>query len=254
MEKIFDLKDRIAIVTGGSRGIGKATAELLSHYGAKIVIADILEEESVNTANEITKKGGEAIAIKTDVSNKKDIENLIDATIKKFGRVDILVNNAGIYKAAPTEEVSEEEWARVLDINLKGYFLCAQVVGREMIKQKYGRIVNISSIAGLSGFSNSAAYCASKAAIILLTKTLAIDWAKYNIRVNAICPGVIKTAMTDPLLKDTGFQEMIKQRVPLSREGKPEEIAAGVLFLVSDASSYMTGHAMIIDGGWTAGI
>lgn len=254
MEKLFDLRDKVAIITGGSRGIGKATAELLSQHGAKIVIADILEEESASTANEIAKNGGEAIAVKTDVSTKTDVDNLVNATINKFGKIDILINNAGIYRTAPTENLSEEEWERVLDINLKGYFLCAQAAGKEMIKQKYGRVVNISSVAGLGGFSNSAAYCASKAAIILLTKTLAIDWAKYNIRVNAICPGVIKTAMTDPLLKDTGFQEMIKGRVPLSREGTPEEIAAGVLFLVSDASSYMTGHAMVIDGGWTAGI
>lgn len=254
MEKLFDLKDKVAIVTGGSRGIGKATAELLSQYGAKIVIADILEEDSASTANEIAKNGGEAIAVKTDVSSKNDVDNLVNTTISKFGKIDILINNAGIYRATPTESLSEEEWERVLDINLKGYFLCAQAAGREMIKQKYGRVVNIASVAGLGGFSNSAAYCASKAAIILLTKTLAIDWAKYNIRVNAICPGIIKTPMTDPLMKDDSFQGMIKQRVPLSREGMPEEIGAGVLFLVSDASSYMTGHAMVIDGGWTAGI
>lgn len=254
MKDLFDLTDKIAVVTGGSRGIGKAIVLELARHGADIVIADVLLKDAEQTAKEISNLKRKVMVVKTDVSRKKDIDALIKRTIAKFGKIDIFVNNAGIYRVGPTEQLNEAEWDKVIDINLKGYFLCAQAAGKEMIKQKSGNIINISSVAGIGGFANSAAYCSSKAAIILLTKALAVEWAKYGIRVNAICPGAIKTAMTDPLMKDKAFQQMIKQRTPLGRVGNAEEIAAGALFLATKASSYVTGHALVIDGGWTAGL
>lgn len=254
IEELFDLTGKVAVVTGGSRGIGKAIAVELAKHGADIVIGDVLLRDAEQAAAEILELGRQAIVVKTDVSRRREIDRLVRRTVSKFGKIDIFVNNAGIYKTGPTETLSEAEWDRVIDINLKGYFLCAQAAGKEMIKQKSGNIINIASIAGLGGFSNSAAYCSSKAGILLLTKTLAVDWAKHNIRVNAICPGVIKTPMTDPLMKDKAFQQMILQKTPLGRSGKPEEIAGGALFLASKASSYVAGHALVIDGGWTAGL
>lgn len=253
-EELFDLTGKIAVVTGGSRGIGRAIALEFAKHGADVVIADVLIRESEQTCAEILELGRQAIVVKTDVSRKREVERLIRRTIVKFGRIDILVNNAGIYRTGAVEGLSEAEWDSVIDINLKGYFLCSQAAGKEMIKQKSGNIINISSVAGLGGFANSEAYCSSKAGIILLTKSLAVDWAKHNIRVNAICPGAIKTAMTDPLMKDKAFQQMIAQRTPLGRVGRPGEIASGALFLASKASSYVTGQAIAIDGGWTAGL
>lgn len=254
MGDLFELNGKVAVVTGGSRGIGKAIAMELAKHGADIVIADLLVKDAEQTAKEISELGRKALVVRADVSRKREVDGLIRRTVTKFGKIDIFVNNAGIYRAGPTEQLSEAEWDKVIDINLKGYFLCAQAAGKEMIKQKSGNIINISSVAGIGGFANSVAYCSSKAAIILLTKALAVEWAKHNIRVNAICPGAIKTAMTDPLLKDEAFQQMIKQKTPLGRIGKPEEIAAGALFLASEASSYVTGHSLVIDGGWTAGL
>ena len=172
-------------------------------------------------------------------------------TIKNFGKIDILVNNAGILKTAEPEDISESDWDKIMAVNLKGYFLFSQMVGREMIKKKQGKIINIASIAGEIAFAKATAYNASKGGVILLTESLAGDWAKHNIRVNAIAPGLIETPMTEKMLENKEFLKMIKAKVPLGRAGKPEEIAGAAVFLASDASSYMTGSVINIDGGWT---
>lgn len=249
---LFGLNGRVAMVTGASRGLGKAMAIGLAEAGAKVAVTDVLGTNE--TVTEIRRRGKEAIGMKVDVSKKREAGRMVGEVVKKWGRLDILVNNAGIFRTAPAEKITEEEWEKVMAVNLKGQFLCAQEAGRQMSKQKSGRIINIASIAGQFGFANSAAYNASKAGIILLTKTLAVEWGKYGIRVNAICPGVFATAMTSDFLKDKSFKEMVKKRVPLGREGKAEELAGAVIFLASEASSYITGHALVVDGGWTAGL
>lgn len=252
MNELFELTGKVAVVTGASRGLGRAMALGLANAGAKVVVTDILDTSK--TVEDIKKMDRETLGLKVDVTKKTDVEQMVQQTLKKFGKIDILVNDAGIVRSAPAEAMKEEDWDKVIAVNLKGQFLCAQAVGAQMIKQKSGKIINIASIAGKLGSAQSAAYGASKAGIILLTKTLALEWGKYNIRVNAICPGVFATAMTDDFLKDNNFSQMLKMRVPLGRPGEPDELVGTVVYLASKASDYMTGHALVIDGGWTAGL
>jgi 2-deoxy-D-gluconate 3-dehydrogenase len=247
---LFDITGKVAIVTGASRGLGRAIAIGLAEAGADIVATDMLDVEE--TVQDVRKNGRGALGLTVDVTNKNDIEGMVRGTLDRFDKIDILVNNAGIYRTAPSETMSEEDWDSVVDINLKGEFLCAQEAGKVMMRAKSGKIVNISSVAGQFASAQSVSYCASKAGIILMTKTLAVEWARYNIQVNAICPGVFVTPMTENLLEDKNFRSMIEARVPAARPGKPEELVGAAVFLSSKASDYMTGHALVIDGGWTA--
>src|SRR4030042_4685796 len=239
-----NLKNKVAIITGARRGMGKADALLLSQVGAKVVVADISQEECQLVADEIKKNGGEALAIKCDVTNKKEIEEMVKKTVEKFGQVDILVNNAGICEFKPFLEMTEEEWDKTLDINLKDYFLCAKACAKEMVKQKSGAIVNIASVVmgqigmGMAGLAH---YSASKGGIAALTKTLALEFASSGIRVNAIAPGAIDTHMAASVKTDPKILEGTLAMIPLHRMGKAEEIANTVLFLTSDDSSYITG-------------
>ncbi|MFH1643086.1 MAG: SDR family NAD(P)-dependent oxidoreductase [Patescibacteria group bacterium] len=251
-----DFKNKVVVITGARRGMGRVDALLFAQNGAKVVVSDISQEDCQAVVDEIEKKGGEAIAVKCDVSQKQEVDNLFQKTIEKFGRVDVLVNNAGIAEFKPFLEITEEEWDRTLDINLKGYFLCAQIAAKKMAKQKSGVIVNIASIAmgqvGV-GFPNIVHYCASKGGIAAMTEAMALELAPYNIRVNAIAPGMIETPMVDSIKQDPKATEGILNRIPLGRMGKPEEIADLVVFLASDKSSYITGSIVVIDGGWLAG-
>lgn len=252
----MDLKDKTVIITGARRGMGKSHALVLAKAGAKVVVSDISEEDCQKVVKEIEKNRGEALAVKCDVSKKEEVDNLVKKTIERFGRVDILVNNAGICQFKPFLELTEEEWDRTLNINLKGYFLCAQAVAKEMVKQKRGKIINIASVASGQvgiGFPTLAHYSASKGGIIALTETLAVELAPYNITVNAIAPGMIETPMIAPIKENPEQEKETLKRIPLGRPGKPEEVSNLVLFLASDASSYMTGSTVIIDGGWLAG-
>ena len=253
---MFDLKGKVAIITGARRGMGRSHAITLAKAEAKVVVADISLEDCQKVVDEIKKAGGEAIAVKCDVTKKNEVDSMVKAAVKKWGKVDILVNNAGICQFKPFLELTEEEWDRTININLKGYFLCAQAAAKEMVKQKSGVIVNIASIAmgqvGV-GFPTLAHYCASKGGIVAMTETLALELAPYNIRVNAIAPGAIETPMINPLKADPKTMEGTLARIPLHRVGKPEEVSNLVLFLASDASSYMTGSTVVIDGGWLAG-
>ncbi len=252
----MELKNKVAIITGARRGMGKSHALTLAKAGAKVVVSDISQEECQLVVDEIEKNGGEAIAVKCDVTKKEDIDNMVKAAVGKWGKVDILVNNAGICQFKPFLELTEEEWDRTLDINLKGYFLCAQAAAKEMAKQKSGAIVNIASVAmgqvGV-GFATLAHYCASKGGIVGMTETLALELAPYNIRVNAISPGMIETPMIEAVKSDPKTMEAMLAQVPMHRVGKPEEVSNLVLFLVSGDSSYMTGSTVVIDGGWLAG-
>ena len=248
-----DLKEKVAIITGARRGMGKADAVLFAKNGAKVTVADISQEECQLVVDEIEKNGGEALAVKCDVTNEKEIEEMVKKTVEKFGKVDILVNNAGICQFKPFLELTGEEWQKTLDINLKGYFLCAKACAKEMIKQKSGVIVNIASIVmgqigkGMAGLAH---YSASKGGIAALTKTLALELAPYNIRVNVIAPGAIDTPMAASAKADQKVLEQTLAMIPLRRMGRPEEIANTVLFLSSEASSYITGSIVVVDGGW----
>lgn len=250
-----DLKGKVAIITGAKQGMGRTHALTLAQAGVKVVVADISLEDCEKVVKEIKKAKGEAIAVKCDVAKKAEVDKMIQVAIEKWGRVDILVNNAGICQFKPFLELTEAEWDRTLDINLKGYFLCAQAAAKEMVKQKSGVIINIASIAMGQvgcGFATLAHYSASKGGIVGMTETLAQELAAHNIRVNAVAPGAIETPMIDSLKQDPKTMEATLARIPLHRMGRPEEVSNLVAFLASEKSSYMTGSTVVIDGGWLA--
>jgi len=243
----LELKGRVAIVTGGAQGIGKSIAAQLAQAGANVVIADVAEEMAKATAEEISRKGSEAISIRVDVSNLSSVEEMVKKTLDKFDRIDILINNAGITRDALVMRMKEEDWDLVLDINLKGAFNCIKVVSPVMMKQRYGKIVNIASIVGMSGNVGQANYSASKGGLIALTKTCAQELASRQINVNAVAPGFIQTSMTERLPQEV--KEKMASQIPLGRMGNPEDVAGVVLFLVSEKSSYITGEVIRVDGG-----
>ena len=255
MPKFCDLKGKVAIVTGAAKGMGKADAIKLANAGAKVVVTDISLQECQLVVDEIKKLKGEAMAVRCDVSRKKEIDDAVAETIKKFGKIDILVNNAGIFPFEPFLEMPEQNFEKVIDINLKGYFLMAQACAKEMVKQKSGSIVNISSIAmgqvGV-GFAGLTHYCASKGGITAMSQAMALELAPFDIRVNVISPGAIDTPGASTVNMDAKQMEAMLAPIPMKRKGNSEEIANAVLFLASEESSYMTGSVMIVDGGWTA--
>jgi len=246
MTSLFDLTRKVAIVTGAARGIGQGIAIELAKAGADVVVSDIIPEEG--TINQIKKLKRRAIYVKTDISNKKQVENLIAETIKNFKKIDILVNNAGIYVPGNVSDLPEESWDKTMSINLKGPFLCSQAALKHM--KKGASIINISSVAGIEGSAGGAAYCASKGGIRLFTKALAAEVGSLGIRVNSVHPGLIDTAMTTGFTKDKKALEAMMSKFLIKRVGKPIDIAGPVVFLASDASSYMTGSEIVADGGW----
>ena len=252
----MNLKGKVAIITGARRGMGRSHALKLAEAGARVVVADISLADCEKVVKEIEKKKGEAMAVACDVTKKAEVDKMVQTAVEKWGKVDILVNNAGIAQFQSFLKMTEEEWDRTLDINLKGYFLCVQAAAREMAKQKSGVIVNIASVAmgqqGI-GFPNIVHYCASKGGIVGMTEALAVELAPYNIRVNAVSPGMIETPMIDQIKQDPKTMAAMLNKVPMHRVGKPEEVSNLVLFLASDDSSYMTGSTVVVDGGWLAG-
>lgn len=246
------LANKVAIITGSRRGIGFGIAKKFAQEGANVIITDIDLEDCKKSCEELNRFGRKNLALKVDVSKAKDVEKMVKETIKTFGKIDILVNNAGIYIQKPLVELTEKEWDKLIDINLKGVFLCTKEVVKEMIKRRYGKIINIASIAGQVGFANSSAYCASKGGIINITRELALELAQYKINVNAIGPGVIETPMTDFITKKPEMLKGILANVPWNRVGQPLDIANAALFLASDEADYVTGHTLFVDGGWIA--
>ena len=252
MEKIFE--NKVALVTGGSFGIGQATAIAFAQRGAKVVVADWLEDKDQETAKRIKAIGGESVFVKCDVSKNDEVQALTDKIMSIYGRLDFAFNNAGIEGiSAPTHLCTEENWDRTVGINLKGIWLCMKHQISIMLKQGNGSIVNCASIAGLVGFPGLPAYVASKHAVAGLTKTAALENAKMNIRVNAVCPGVIKTPMVDRMTgKDKVAEKQFENMEPVGRMGQPAEVAEAVIWLCSDGSSFVTGQALAVDGGWVA--
>ena len=252
MENLLNLKDKVAIVTGASSGIGRATAFFLAKAGVDVVLAARRVEKLEEVAKEIEEMGQKALPIKVNVTEKQDIEKMVSETIKKFGKIDILVNNAGVLDSKNFLEIDDESWNKVLDVNLRGYLWTAQEAAKEMIKNKSGKIINIASIAGLGAFPQITAYNVSKAAVIMLTKSMATELGPLGINVNAVAPGVIETEMTEGMLKNPKTVQGFLTKIPLGKTGKAENIASVVAFLASDLTDYMTGTTLVVDGGWTA--
>ena len=248
------LGGKVAIITGSNRGIGKGIALAFAKEGCKVVVNNYKEDnEGKKVVEEIKKLGSDAIFVKADVSKEKDMKNLVKKAVGKFGKLDIMVNNAGILVFGTVLDLTEKDWDKQIDVNLKGTFLGTKYAVEQMKKQgKGGRIINISSIAGLVGFPGISAYCASKGAVTEFTREVALDHAADGITVNAINPGVIQTDMTKGMLDDKATKENLLGNTPVGRVGKPEDIGNAAVFLALDESSFITGHNLVVDGGWTA--
>lgn len=246
--------NQVVLVTGGSSGIGRATCLAFAREGAKVVVSDVSEPGGQETVTQIRAKGGEAIFVRADVSKAADVESLINKTLATYQGLDCAFNNAGI-AGSPTAlaNSTEEEWDRILDINLKGVFLCMKYELAHMVKHKRGVLVNCASVAGLVGFASAGAYTASKHGIVGLTKAAALEYATLGIRINAVCPGVIRTPMIESYTQGQPTMEaQLISGEPIHRMGTPEEIAEAVLWLCSKNASFVTGHALAVDGGWVA--
>ena len=252
MAKQFDGK--VALVTGGASGIGRASALAFARAGAKVVVADVMVEGGRETVQQIEAADGAAIFVKTDVSQAAEVQALVDKTIEAYRRLDFALNNAGIEGAmAPTADCTEENWDRTISINLKGIWLSMKYEIPQMLKQGGGAIVNMASVAGIVGFQGSPAYCASKGGVIQLTRTAALEYARAGIRVNAVCPGIIRTPMIERVVaSQPEMEQALTAMEPVGRIAEPEEIAGAVVWLCSEAASFVTGHPLVVDGGLVA--
>jgi len=253
MKDLFDLSGKVAIVTGASRGLGQYFATALAKAGADLVITSRKFSALNEFKREIESLGRKALPVQLDVLSQSDIENMVRLAVKEYGKIDILVNNAGMNIRKPSAEVTQQDWDTVLDTNLKGSFFCAQAAAKEMIKRKYGRIINIGSCTCVFGMEGIAAYSASRGAILSMTRTLAAEWGKYGITVNVLAPGWFKTAQNAMLYENKDWVNYITSRIPLNRVGQPHDLDGAVVFLASDASEYITGQMLLIDGGFTTG-
>ena len=247
----FDLSGKVALVTGAARGLGREYALALARYGADIVACDILPGVK-NIKPEIEQLGRRALAYQTDICKIPEFQATVNEAISVFGHIDILINNAGINIPQWAVDVTEEAWDHVINLNLKGLFFCCQTVGKVMIRQKKGKVINISSTMGSVGLERRSAYSSSKAGVNLLTKVLAIEWAPYHINVNAIAPTFVETPLTKPMFEEKGFRDSVLGKIPMGRIGQPKDITGAVIYLASEASNMVTGHVLLIDGGWTA--
>jgi NAD(P)-dependent dehydrogenase (short-subunit alcohol dehydrogenase family) len=248
----FDLSGKVAVVTGAGRGMGRYMALDLARYGADLVLCSRTLSELEAVGGEVEALGRKTLVVQTDVGQIAEIERMTAMAVERFGRIDILVNNAGMNVPQWAEEVTEEAWDRITNVNVKGVFFCAQTVGKVMIRQKKGKIINISSQSGSVGLIKRSAYCSSKGAVNQLTRVLALEWGKHNICVNALAPTFVETPMTRPMLQEKSFRDYVMGNILLGRLCKPEDLTGGLIFLASDASDMVTGHILHIDGGWTA--
>lgn len=248
----LELTSKTAVVVGGTSGIGRAIAHALAEAGADVVATSRRMEQVEAAANEIEERGRRSLRVASDVSNSDSLQTALDACLAAFGKVDILVNCAGRTKRAPTIDFPEEDWAAIMDTNLTGTLRACQIFGRHMIERKYGRIINIASLGSFVALHEAAAYSASKAAVASLTKSLAVEWAAHGVNVNAIAPGVFRTALNQTLLDQTERGREFLLRTPMKRFGQVEELAGAAVFLASDAASFVTGEVLVVDGGFLA--
>ena len=245
---------KIALVTGGSSGIGRATALVFSREGATVIITDVDSKGGEETVTRIMETGGKSIFLNADVSQAREVESIVSTTVKLYGRLDIAFNNAGVGgHGIPTHEYEEDSWDRILNINLKGVWLCMKYEIAQMLRQGGGSIVNTASVAGLVGWRHTSAYVASKHGVIGLTKSAALEYAQQGIRINSVCPGIIRTPIVERVIaRDPQRESWMTETEPIGRLGNPTEVAEAVVWLCSNAASFVTGHGMAVDGGWIA--
>jgi NAD(P)-dependent dehydrogenase (short-subunit alcohol dehydrogenase family) len=249
----MEWRDKVALITGGGTGIGRATAHLLAQRGARVVVIGRRAEKLTEVVDEIQQYGGSAIAMAGSVSREEDVQDVVQRALQKLGNIDILINNAGISGSGqPIHEMSDEVWHRVIEANLTGTFRMTRAVLPNMMNVKCGSIVNVASVSGLVSFLSDAAYSSAKAGVIMMTKHVAVEYAKYNIRCNCVCPAVVKTPMVEPFLPDRSTVELVNRMHPLGRMASPDEIAKAISYLASDDAGFVTGAVLTIDGGVTA--
>lgn len=251
-ENSINLANKVVIVTGSTKGIGNAIAIAMAQAGADIVVVSRNQTDCNQVAWQIRELGRRAIGIAADVTKNGDIQNLLDKTIEYFGQVDILVNNAGSAITKKAEDITEAEWDQVVNLDLKSVFFCSQIIGRKMIEQKRGKIINIASVLGLVGEKMVSPYCAAKGGVIQLTRALALEWARYNIQVNALCPGYVLTAINASEFSNEKIYNYIVRKIPQGKLGAVSDMTGAAIFLASNAANYMTGQHLTVDGGWTA--
>jgi len=247
---MFDLTGKVAIITGGYQGIGRGIAEGLAEAGSGVVICARNYDRCVDACSEIEKLGVKTLPIRCDISKTEEVKKLVSETVNEMGKIDILVNNAGVGGSEkPIIEMTDEDWDHAVSVDLKGPFLCTREAAKEMIKQGGGKIINVSSIAAFIAMANMSAYCASKGGILQLTKVMALEFIRYNIQVNALCPGYFLTPMNRTFFESEAGQKIIKKNIPMGRLGNPEELKGTAIYLASSATDFMTGSAILIDGG-----
>lgn len=247
-----DLKGKVAVVTGGGNGIGRACALALAKSGAAVAVVDISDEALEGIKAEIENAGRVCRTYKCDVTKNEQINTMMDDIENHFGHIDILLNSAGINIQQYAEDVTEEAWDRIIDINLRGTFFCCQAAGRKMIAQGQGKIINISSTMSMVGLHRRTAYCASKGAVMQMSKVLAVEWATKNVQVNCVAPTFVNTPFTEPMFKEKAFYDEVVSRIPMGKVGETSDVIGAVLYLSSDAADFVTGSTLLVDGGWTA--
>jgi NAD(P)-dependent dehydrogenase (short-subunit alcohol dehydrogenase family) len=248
----FSLADKIVIVTGAGRGLGKAIAVGVAEAGADVVAVSRTPDELEVTAGAVRELGRQAITVPADVTKIADIDRVVQRTLAEFGRIDVLVNNAGKNILQYAVDVTEEAWDSIVDLNLKATFFFSQRVGKVMLDQRKGKIVNMASQMAMVGYYKRAAYCASKGGVAQLTKVLAVEWASHGINVNCVAPTFVETPLTAPMFADEGFREEVISRIPLGKIAQPKDVVGAVIYLSSAASDFVTGHTLLVDGGWVA--